>query len=148
MLQVNGYAACAETPLDALTTYLTPNDLFFVRQHWIPQAPHLKSWALAVDGGVEAPPHLSLPALTPPPLPPFTSPPQCTLPSPSSPTRPLLPSGPPHRPAGGRRSSGAARARRRWRTPGSHARWTAGRSPCSMELRRGWGCRAGPVTIG
>jgi DMSO/TMAO reductase YedYZ molybdopterin-dependent catalytic subunit len=60
MLQVNGYAACAETPLDALTTYLTPNDLFFVRQHWIPQAPDLKSWALAVDGEVGVPLKLSL----------------------------------------------------------------------------------------
>ena len=36
MLQVNGYAIDAETPLDALTTYLTPNDLFFVRHHWNP----------------------------------------------------------------------------------------------------------------
>ena len=60
MLQVNGYAACAETPLDVLTTYLTPNDLFFVRQHWIPVAPDLKNWALTVDGEVGVPLKLSL----------------------------------------------------------------------------------------
>jgi hypothetical protein len=39
MIQMNGYALDAETPLDALTTYLTSNDLFFVRHHWIPQYP-------------------------------------------------------------------------------------------------------------
>ncbi len=36
LLQMNGYPIDAETPLDALTTYLTPNDLFFVRHHWNP----------------------------------------------------------------------------------------------------------------
>jgi DMSO/TMAO reductase YedYZ molybdopterin-dependent catalytic subunit len=50
MLQVNGYAVDAETPLDALTTYLTPNDLFFVRHHWNPTMPDKSAWALAVDG--------------------------------------------------------------------------------------------------
>jgi sulfite oxidase len=60
MFQVNGYGTCAETPLDALTTYLTPNDLFFVRQHWVSQAPDLKTWALVVDGEVGAPLKLSL----------------------------------------------------------------------------------------
>jgi DMSO/TMAO reductase YedYZ molybdopterin-dependent catalytic subunit len=50
MLQVNGYAVDAETPLDALTTYLTPNDLFFVRSHWNPVMPDPASWALTVDG--------------------------------------------------------------------------------------------------
>jgi sulfite oxidase len=55
MIQMNGYALDAETPLDALTTYLTPNDLFFVRHHWIPQYPSLKSWSLTVDGEVEKP---------------------------------------------------------------------------------------------
>ena len=46
MIQMNGYAIDAETPLDALTTYLTPNDLFFVRHHWNPQYPSRKGWAL------------------------------------------------------------------------------------------------------
>ncbi len=60
MLQVNGYAMCAETPLDALTTYLTPNDLFFVRSHWISQAPDPRTWTLKVDGEVGTPLELSL----------------------------------------------------------------------------------------
>ena len=60
MLQVNGYAMCAETPLEALTTYLTPNDLFFVRNHWIPRMPDPKTWALRVDGEVGTPLELSL----------------------------------------------------------------------------------------
>lgn len=55
MIQMNGYALDAETPLDALTTYLTPNDLFFVRHHWIPQYPSVKTWTLTVDGEVERP---------------------------------------------------------------------------------------------
>ncbi len=60
MLQMNGYAIDAETPLDALTTYLTPNDLFFVRHHWNPMYPDAKRWALTVDGEVETPLRLSL----------------------------------------------------------------------------------------
>jgi DMSO/TMAO reductase YedYZ molybdopterin-dependent catalytic subunit len=60
MLQVNGYAIDAETPLDALTTYITPNDLFFVRHHWNPMYPDAKSWALLVDGEVETPLLLTL----------------------------------------------------------------------------------------
>ena len=60
MIQMNGYAIDAETPLDALITYLTPNDLFFVRQHWIPMYPGLKTWALTVDGEVETPLQLTL----------------------------------------------------------------------------------------
>jgi DMSO/TMAO reductase YedYZ molybdopterin-dependent catalytic subunit len=60
MLQLNAYGTCAETPLDTLTTYLTPNDLFFVRNHWTPHIPELKSWALTVDGDVGTPLHLSL----------------------------------------------------------------------------------------
>ncbi len=55
MLQLNGYAVDAETPLDALTTYITPNDLFFVRHHWSPMYPSARSWALTVDGEVEKP---------------------------------------------------------------------------------------------
>ena len=60
MLQLNGYATDAETPLDALTTYLTPNDLFFVRHHWNPSYQDTARWALAVDGEVERPLRLTL----------------------------------------------------------------------------------------
>lgn len=55
LLQLNQFAINAETPLDALTTYLTPNDLFFVRNHWNPMYPSLKTWSLTVDGEVERP---------------------------------------------------------------------------------------------
>ncbi|MCA1582588.1 MAG: sulfite oxidase [Acidobacteria bacterium] len=55
MLQRNGYAIDAETPLDALSTYLTPNDLFFVRHHWNPQYAGHKGWFLTIDGEVERP---------------------------------------------------------------------------------------------
>ncbi|MEO8190126.1 MAG: sulfite oxidase [Acidobacteriota bacterium] len=55
LLQRNGYALDAETPLDALTTYLTPNDLFFVRHHWTPQYSGHKGWTLTIDGEVERP---------------------------------------------------------------------------------------------
>ena len=55
MLQVNGYAIDAETPLDALTTYITPNDLFFVRHHWNPMYPDARRWTLTVDGEVSSP---------------------------------------------------------------------------------------------
>src|SRR4051812_3032395 len=60
MLQMNGYPGNAETPLDLLTDYLTPNDLFFVRSHWIPQMPDLKTWTLTVDGEVDKPVTLSM----------------------------------------------------------------------------------------
>jgi DMSO/TMAO reductase YedYZ molybdopterin-dependent catalytic subunit len=63
LLQVNGYAINAETPLDALTTYITPNDLFFVRSHWNPayESPKsLRTWSLSVDGEVERPLALKL----------------------------------------------------------------------------------------
>jgi sulfite oxidase len=53
MIQVNAYATDAETPLDALTTYLTPNDLFFVRHHWNPTYLDARRWTLTVDGEVE-----------------------------------------------------------------------------------------------
>jgi DMSO/TMAO reductase YedYZ molybdopterin-dependent catalytic subunit len=55
MLQMNGYPGNAETPLELLTGYITPNDLFFVRSHWIPQMPDPKSWRLAIDGEVDHP---------------------------------------------------------------------------------------------
>lgn len=61
MLQLNAYAVDAETPLDLLTSYLTPNDLFFVRHHWQPPAaPDPRSWRLVVDGEVATPLTLSL----------------------------------------------------------------------------------------
>lgn len=60
MLQVNGYPLNAETPLELLTDYLTPNDIFFVRSHWIPRMPDMKSWRLQIDGEVSKPLSLSL----------------------------------------------------------------------------------------
>jgi len=60
LLQVNGYPIDAETPLELLgETYITGNDLFFVRHHWNPVFPDA-SWALKVDGEVERPLALSL----------------------------------------------------------------------------------------
>ena len=58
MLQLNGYPTDAETPLDALTSYLTPKELFFVRHHWIPLVPDPAEWALAIDGQVGRPQNL------------------------------------------------------------------------------------------
>ncbi len=60
MIQRNGYAIDAETPLDALMTYLTPNDLFFVRHHWNPQYAAHRGWGLVVDGEVERPLRLTV----------------------------------------------------------------------------------------
>ncbi|HEV7767642.1 MAG TPA: sulfite oxidase [Thermoanaerobaculia bacterium] len=60
LLQMNGYPLNAETPLELLTDYLTPNDLFFVRSHWIPRVPDPRSWRLVVDGDVRTPLRLSL----------------------------------------------------------------------------------------
>lgn len=60
MLQLNGYPVNAETPLELLTDYLTPNELFFVRSHWIPHTPNPKTWKLTVDGEVERPLQLGL----------------------------------------------------------------------------------------
>jgi DMSO/TMAO reductase YedYZ molybdopterin-dependent catalytic subunit len=48
MLQMGGYPLNAETPLELLTDYLTPVDLFFVRSHWIPRMPDVKTWRLTV----------------------------------------------------------------------------------------------------
>jgi sulfite oxidase len=50
----------SETPLDRLTTYLTPNDDFFVRHHWPAEAPAAEDWALVVEGKVTRPLRLSL----------------------------------------------------------------------------------------
>src|SRR5262249_46234164 len=60
LLQLNGYAIDAETPLDLLTDYLTPNELFFVRAHWQPQLPDPRSWRLVIEGEVANPLSLSL----------------------------------------------------------------------------------------
>ncbi len=60
LLQLNGYPIDAETPLDLLTTYVTPNDLFFVRHHWNPVLSDPASWTLTLDGEVERPLRLSL----------------------------------------------------------------------------------------
>jgi len=60
LLQRNGYATDAETPLELLTDYLTPNDLFFVRHHWNPVTVDPATWSLTVDGEVERPLRLSL----------------------------------------------------------------------------------------
>src|SRR5262245_58499424 len=60
LLQLNAFATDAETPLDLLTTYITPNDLFFVRHHWVPSMPDPAAWKLTVDGEVSNPLTLSL----------------------------------------------------------------------------------------
>jgi DMSO/TMAO reductase YedYZ molybdopterin-dependent catalytic subunit len=60
MLQMNGYAVNAETPLELLTDYITPVELFFVRSHWIPRTPALRQWSLTVDGEVGEPLRLSV----------------------------------------------------------------------------------------
>jgi sulfite oxidase len=60
LLQRNGYAIDAETPLDLLTDYLTPNDLFFIRSHWNPTTVDSRSWRLVVDGEVASPLSLDL----------------------------------------------------------------------------------------
>jgi sulfite oxidase len=60
MLQMGGYPLNAETPLELLTDYLTPNELFFVRSHWIPRMPDPKKWRLTIDGEVNRPLSLSL----------------------------------------------------------------------------------------
>ena len=68
LLQMNGYPLNLETPLELLTDYLTPVDLFFVRSHWIPRMPDLKTWRLTVDGEVNKPLKLSLADLKKMPL--------------------------------------------------------------------------------
>jgi len=60
LLQMNGYPLNLETPLELLTDYLTPNELFFVRSHWNPHMPDPKRWALTVDGDVKRGQRLTL----------------------------------------------------------------------------------------
>ena len=57
---MNGYAVNAETPLELLTDYVTPNELFFVRSHWIPRTPGPKKWRLTIDGEVDRSTQLTL----------------------------------------------------------------------------------------
>ncbi len=49
-----------ETPTDRLTTYITPNEDFFVRHHSPTEAPDPDGWSLAVEGEVARPFRLSL----------------------------------------------------------------------------------------
>jgi sulfite oxidase len=60
LLQLNAYTLDAETPLDLLTSYVTPNDLFFIRSHWIPTRVDRDTWTLTVDGAVSKPLRLTL----------------------------------------------------------------------------------------
>ena len=60
LLQLNAYALDAETPLDLLSDFLTPNELFFVRAHWQPRMPDPATWRLVIDGEVANPLSLSL----------------------------------------------------------------------------------------
>lgn len=60
LLQMNGYPINAETPLELLTDYLTPNDLLFIRSHWIPHTPDVAKWKLTIDGEVDKPLTLTL----------------------------------------------------------------------------------------
>ena len=63
LIQLSGRPLDAETPLEALTSYITPNDLFFVRTHWTPVRVDPATWSLTVDGEVSTPLKLSLAAL-------------------------------------------------------------------------------------
>ena len=60
LLQLSAYTLDAETPLDLLTSYITPNDLFFIRSHFIPTRVDPATWALTVDGEVSRPTRLTL----------------------------------------------------------------------------------------
>jgi sulfite oxidase len=50
----------AESPIEALRTFETRNDLFFVRSHHLPPAEATAPWTLAIDGDVKSPLTLSL----------------------------------------------------------------------------------------
>jgi sulfite oxidase len=60
LLQLNAYALDVETPLDLLTTYITPNDVFFIRSHYIPTRVDPNTWTLTIDGAVSRPLRLTL----------------------------------------------------------------------------------------
>jgi sulfite oxidase len=63
LLQLNAYPLDAETPLELLNTYITPNDLFFIRSHYISTRVNPDTWTLSIDGAVSRPMHLTLAAL-------------------------------------------------------------------------------------
>src|SRR5262249_47425229 len=50
----------AETPLDLLTSYITPTELFFIRSHYISTRVDPATWTLTVDGAVARPQRLTL----------------------------------------------------------------------------------------
>jgi DMSO/TMAO reductase YedYZ molybdopterin-dependent catalytic subunit len=60
LLQWNAYPLDAETPLDLLTPYITPNDLFFIRSHYIPTRVDPDRWTLTIDGAVSRSMRLTL----------------------------------------------------------------------------------------
>ena len=60
LLQLNAYPLDAETPLDLLNTYITPNDLFFVRSHYMSPRLDPDTWTLSIDGAVSRPMRLTL----------------------------------------------------------------------------------------
>ena len=60
LLQLNAYPLDAETPLELLNTYITPNDLFFIRSHFITPRVNRETWTLTVDGAVSRPLQLTL----------------------------------------------------------------------------------------
>jgi DMSO/TMAO reductase YedYZ molybdopterin-dependent catalytic subunit len=60
LLQLNAYPLDAETPLDLLNTYITPNDLFFVRSHFVSARVNADAWMLTIDGAVSRPMDLTL----------------------------------------------------------------------------------------
>src|SRR5262245_60506921 len=45
----------SETPLDQLRSWVTPNSLFFVRNHFNPPLLHPGTWRLRIEGCVERP---------------------------------------------------------------------------------------------
>src|SRR5438105_12102095 len=49
-----------ETPVHLLTTFITRNELFYVRSHFYTPAIHEQEWRLVIDGEVERPQHLTL----------------------------------------------------------------------------------------
>src|SRR5688500_17609895 len=45
----------AEAPIEALRTFETHNDLFFVRSHHLPPTESTAPWTLTIDGDVDKP---------------------------------------------------------------------------------------------
>src|SRR5947207_9527947 len=52
-----------ETPLHLLTSWITPNDAFYIRSHFYTPAIDERAWMLQVDGDVAAPLALTLDAI-------------------------------------------------------------------------------------